>query len=220
MFHRAITRRLVVVVTSLLVLPFSAALAQTGTISGKVTDAATKQPIADVRVVISGTAFEAQTNKDGEYRLTNVRPGVPRISAFRIGYKSSQDTVRVTAGSTVTLNIQMSQSVINLSEVVVTGTAGNQERKAQAALVASVSAADAIKDAAITNVAALLQSRVPGVALTSQSGTKGPAPAIRIRGASSINLSNQPLVFIDGVRTNEGFIGSGQSGQQFDRLND
>ena len=220
MFHRAITRRLVVVVTSLLVLPFSAALAQTGTISGKVTDAATKQPIADVRVVISGTAFEAQTNKDGEYRLTNVRPGVPRISAFRIGYKSSQDTVRVTAGSTVTLNIQMSQSVINLSEVVVTGTAGNQERKAQAALVASVSAADAIKDAAITNVAALLQSRVPGVALTSQSGTKGTATAIRIRGASSINLSNQPLVFIDGVRTNEGFIGSGQSGQQFDRLND
>lgn len=124
------------------------------------------------------------------------------------------------AGQTVTLDLQMSQSVINLSEVVVTGTAGNQERKAQAALVASVGAADIIKDAPVTNVANLLQSRVPGVALSAQSGTKGTATQIRIRGASSINLSNQPLLFIDGVRINEGQIGSGQSGQAFDRLND
>jgi TonB-linked SusC/RagA family outer membrane protein len=221
MFHRAIPVRLALVTTALLLAaPVRAIQAQAGTISGKVTDAATKQPIADVRVVISGTAFETQSNPSGEFRLTNVRPGLVRISAFRIGYKSAQDTIRVSAGATATLNLQMAQSVINLSEVVVTGTAGNQERKAQAALVASVSASDVIKDAAITNVAAMLQSRVPGVALTSQSGTKGTATSIRIRGASSINLSNQPLVFVDGVRINEGFIASGQSGQTFDRFND
>jgi TonB-linked SusC/RagA family outer membrane protein len=86
--------------------------------------------------------------------------------------------------------------------------------------VASVTAGDIIKDAPVTNVANLLQSRVPGVALSAQSGTKGTATQIRIRGASSINLSNQPLLFIDGVRINEGFVGSGQSGQNFDRLND
>lgn len=221
MSHRAKVSRLAAIAASLLfALPAGALQAQTGTISGKVTDAATKLPIADVRVVISGTAFETQTNKDGEYRLLNVRPGVTGISAFRIGYKAKLDTATVVAGQTVTLDLQMSQSVINLSEVVVTGTAGNQERKAQAALVASVGAADIIKDAPVTNVANLLQSRVPGVALSSQSGTKGTATQIRIRGASSINLSNQPLLFIDGVRVNEGQIGSGQSGQSFDRLND
>ncbi len=114
----------------------------------------------------------------------------------------------------------MSASLVTLSELVVTGTAGNQERKAQAAVVASVSAADVIRDAPITSVANLLQARVPGVALSSQSGTAGTATTIRIRGASSINLSNQPLLFIDGVRINEGQIGSGQSGQAFDRMND
>ncbi|WP_310571740.1 SusC/RagA family TonB-linked outer membrane protein [Gemmatimonas sp.] len=221
MFHRAIIRRLAVIAAVLLVaLPSRALFAQTGTISGKVTDAATAQPIADARVVIAGTTFEAQTNKDGDYRLTNVKPGRTGVSVFRLGYKASRDSVMVVAGQTATLNVKMAQSVINLSEVVVTGTAGNRERKAQAALVASVSAADIIKDAPITSVANLLQSRVPGVALSSQSGTKGTATQIRIRGASSINLSNQPLLFIDGVRINEGQIGSGQSGQQFDRMND
>ncbi|WP_309672970.1 SusC/RagA family TonB-linked outer membrane protein [Gemmatimonas sp.] len=221
MFHRAIIRRLAVIAAVLLVaLPSRALFAQTGTISGKVTDAATAQPIADARVVIAGTAFEAQTNKDGDFRLTNVKPGRTGVSVFRLGYKASRDSVMVLAGQTATLNIKMTQSVINLSEVVVTGTAGNQERKAQAALVASVKAADIIKDAPITSVANLLQSRVPGVALSAQSGTAGTATTIRIRGASSINLSNQPLLFIDGVRINEGQIGSGQSGQAFDRMND
>jgi len=221
MSHRAKVSRLAAVATSLLfALPAAGLQAQTGTISGKVTDAATKAPLADVRVVISGTAFETQTNREGEYRLLNVRPGVTGVSAFRIGYKAKQDTIRVVAGQTATLNLEMSASVINLSEVVVTGTAGNQERKAQAALVASVTAADVIKDAPVTNVANLLQSRVPGVALSSQSGTKGTATQIRIRGASSINLSNQPLIFIDGVRVNEGITGSGQSGQAYDRFND
>lgn len=197
-----------------------AAQAQTGTVTGTVTDAASKQPIADARIQITGTAFGTQTNTDGTYRLTAVRAGMVQISVLRLGYKSMRDSVRLADGQTASLNFQLQQSAVNLSEVVVTGTAGNQERKAQSALVASVKASDIIKDAPITNVASLLQSRVPGVALSAQSGTKGVATSIRIRGASSINLSNQPLVFIDGVRLNEGFTSSGQSGQQFDRFND
>jgi TonB-linked SusC/RagA family outer membrane protein len=221
MFHRAITRRLVAVAALMVfAAPLRAVQAQTGTITGKVTDAATKLPIADVRVIITGTTFEAQTGRDGEFRLVNVRPGAVTVSAFRIGYRLKQDTVRVAAGQTIALNLEMTASVINLSEVVVTGTAGNQERKAQAALVASVSAADVIKDAPVTNVANMLQSRVPGVALSGMSGSKGTATTIRIRGASSINLSNQPLIFIDGVRINEGVQAANTGGQSFDRFND
>lgn len=221
MSHRAIFRRLAVVVAvPLSVLLPGALLAQTGTISGRVTDAATKLPISEARVVIAGTGFEAQTNGGGEYRLVNVRPGPVAVRVFRIGFQSKADTVRVVSGQTATLDFRLTQSVVNLTEVVVTGTAGNQERKAQAALVASVAAADIIKDAPVTSVANLLQSRVPGVALNSQSGTAGTATQIRIRGASSINLSNQPLIFIDGIRINEGQFSSGQSGQFYDRLND
>jgi len=221
MSHRLRITRWAAAVTSLaLAGSLGAQQAPTGTVSGKVVDAATKLPISDVRIVLVGTQFAAPTNKDGEYRLVNVRAGSATIGALRIGYKSQQQTVTVVAGQTATLNFELGQSAINLSEVVVTGTAGNQERKAQSALVASVKPADIIKDAPVTNVANLLQSRVPGVALSAASGTKGTATTIRIRGASSINLSNQPLLFIDGVRVNEGLIASGQSGQAFDRLND
>ncbi len=190
-----------------------------GTITGKVTDAETKLPVLDARIVIVG-GFEATSNQSGDYRLVNVKAGSVQVRVFRIGFASSAQVVNVIANQSTTVNFRLSKSVVNLSEVVVTGTAGNQERKAQAALVASVSAADVIKDAPITSVANLLQSRVPGVALTGQSGTSGTATQIRIRGNSSINLSNQPLIFVDGIRINEGFTGSGQAGQQYDRLND
>ncbi|MFN5598043.1 MAG: SusC/RagA family TonB-linked outer membrane protein [Gemmatimonas sp.] len=220
MSHRLSITRWAAAVVSIALAGSLGAQAPTGTISGKVVDAATKLPISEVRVVVVGTQYAAPTNKDGEFRLVNVRAGATTVGVLRIGYKSSQQTVTVVANQTVTANFELAASAINLSEVVVTGTAGNQERKAQSALVASVSAGDIIKDAPVTNVANLLQSRVPGVALSAQSGTKGTATQIRIRGASSINLSNQPLLFIDGVRVNEGLIASGQSGQQFDRLND
>lgn len=220
MFHRASLRRLALAATVLVLALPTRVFAQTGTITGKVTDVATKQPIAEARVVLPGTAFQTQTTKDGEFRFTNVRPGPITVGAFRLGFKAVSDTVRVVAGQTVTVNLQMSASLVNLTEVVVTGTAGNQERKAQAALVASVKTSDVMKDAPIASVANLLQSRVPGVALSAQSGTAGTATTIRIRGASSINLSNQPLLFIDGIRIIEGQIGSGQSGQVYDRMND
>lgn len=200
--------------------PFTAALAQTGTIVGRVTDIATKQPVGDVRIVLSGAASETQSNAVGEYRLINVRPGNVVVATFRLGYKTKADTLRVAAGETVTANFQLTASLVTLSELVVTGTAGNQERKAQSALVATVKASDIIKDAPVTSMSNLLQSRVPGVALSTTSGTAGTSTAIRIRGASSINLSNQPLLFIDGVRINEGQPAGGVNGQAYDRMND
>ena len=221
MSHRASLLRLAqLVAVLLLVLPSRALFAQTGTITGKVTDAATSQAIADARVIVRGTTLEALTNRDGEFRLVAVRAGSIVVGVFRLGYKATTDTVRVTAGQTATMTVQMTASTVNLSQIVVTGTAGNQERKAQAAVVASVSAADIIASAPVSNVAGTLQSQVPGISLSAQSGTVGAATTIRIRGASSINLSNDPLLFVDGIRINEGTTASGQSGQVYDRLND
>lgn len=206
---------------ALLMIMLPAALfAQSGTIVGTVTDASTRQPLSAVRIMIPGTTLATQTNAEGSYRITNVPSGRQTVGVFRIGYRATSDTVSVQAGQTLTLDFRMTPSLVTLSEVVVTGTAGNQERRAQSAQVASLDAAALVKTAPVSNVGELLQSRIPGVAISANSGTVGTAKAIRIRGASSINLSNQPLLFIDGVRANEGYIGSGQSGQMFDRMND
>jgi hypothetical protein len=172
-----------------------------GTVTGTITDRATRQPITDARVVIPGTALETQSNARGEYHFANVRPGRVQVGVFRIGYKAETDTVRLASGGTATLNFALAQSATTLSDIVVTGTAGNQERRAQSAAVASVTAADIKKEAAISSVDEMLTARVPGVSVNSASGTAGSAKNIRIRGASSVTLSNEPLVFVDGVLT-------------------
>jgi TonB-linked SusC/RagA family outer membrane protein len=206
------------------VLAYSASEVQaqttTGVISGTVTDRASSAPLGDVRVFVPGTTLEATTDARGQYRITNVRPGRAQVGVLRIGYRAASDTVRVEAGGTATLNFSLQQSLTTLSEVVVTGTVGNQERRAQAAQVASVAATDIKANAAITTVNEMLQSRVPGVSVGSASGTAGTARQIRIRGASSISLSNNPLVFVDGIRVAEGVGGVGVGGQRTDRLND
>ena len=220
MYARVPSHRWLLLLALLTHLLPSALTAQTGSVIGKVTDRATRQPIGDAQVVVPGTALVTQTNREGDYRLSNVPAGRVSVGVFKIGYKAVGDSVRLLAGETATKNLEMSASLVTLSEVVVTGTAGNQERRAQSAQVASVNAAQLTKDAPVSTVAELLQSRVPGVAVSTNSGSAGAAKIIRIRGAASINLSNQPLLFIDGVRINEGILSSNQSGQSFDRLND
>lgn len=196
------------------------AQAGTGSVAGVITDRESKAPIEGARIVVTGTTLETQSNARGEYRLVGLRPGVNQIGVLRIGYRAGSDTVRVQANETATLNFELAKTVTTLQELVVTGTVGNQERRAQPAQVASVSASE-IKDNAVVNtVNDMLQSRVPGIAVNAASGTAGTNRTIRIRGASSISLSNQPIIFIDGVRFNEGTVNLGLNGQLTDRLND
>lgn len=190
-----------------------------GTVTGTITDRATRQPITDARVVIPGTALETQSNARGEYHFSNVPPGRVQVGVFRIGYKAETDTVRLASGGTATLNFTLAQSATTLSDIVVTGTAGNQERRAQSAAVASVTAADIKKEAAISSVDEMLTARVPGVSVNSASGTAGTAKNIRIRGASSVTLSNEPLVFVDGILTTTARVDM-VGGQQTSHLND
>ena len=191
----------------------------TGVITGKVTAKGTNEALAETRVVLVGTAVAVFTNAQGEYRIPNAPVGARQVTAYRVGYQAATDTVRVGAGQTAPLTLSMAVSRVQLSDVVVTGTVGNQERRAQAATVASVDVAQIAKESPAQNVGQLLQSRVPSVSVSSASGTAGTSRRINIRGAASVNLSNSPLIFVDGIRLVEGTIGLGQSGQDADRLN-
>ncbi len=194
--------------------------ATTGTVSGTIVDKETRTPVEGARVSVLGTALETASNTRGEYRIVGVRPGRFQLSILKIGFRAAGDTMRVAAGGTVTHNFELVRTVTTLQELVVTGTVGNQERRAQAATVASVGATEIKMNAVITNVNEMLQSRVAGIAVNAASGTAGTSRNIRIRGASSISLSNQPIVFIDGVRFNEGTVNLGLNGQLTDRMND
>jgi len=191
------------------------------TIQGTVTDAASGAPIADARVAIVGTTLQAVSNARGAYRITGVPAGTLTVRIRRIGYKTFETTLTLAERQEFTGDYPLTASVVLLEEVVVTGTAGAQQRRAQAATVSDIDAAGLTAVAPVSTVADILQSRVPGVSVTSASGTSGTSNQIRVRGVSSISLSNEPLLYIDGIRVATGGGATfGLGGQLYERLND
>lgn len=207
-------------VVALAAIPSLAGAQERATITGTVTDAATGAPVADVRVTVAGTVLQGVTDARGNFRITGVAPGPVTLQARRIGYRSADLQVTLSAGQSYAAAIKLNASVVVLEEVVTSGTAGEQKRRAQAATVAELGVGDLSQVAPITNVASVLQSRVPGVSVLPGSGTSGTAGQIRVRGAASISLSNEPLIVIDGVLVSRAFLLATQSGQRADRLND
>ncbi|HSJ32208.1 MAG TPA: SusC/RagA family TonB-linked outer membrane protein [Longimicrobiales bacterium] len=172
----------------------------TGTVRGRVVAAKTMRPINAVQVSIPGTGRGTITNADGQFLLLNVPAGTHTIRAELIGYSAREQPVTVTAGGTVTADIELSESAIALDELVVTGTAGGQERRAIGNVVTQVRAAEAVESSLIPNVQGLLNARASNVVVMPGTGMVGTGAKIRIRGASSLSLSNDPLIYVDGVR--------------------
>ncbi|HET6569530.1 MAG TPA: carboxypeptidase-like regulatory domain-containing protein, partial [Rhodothermales bacterium] len=103
-----------------LLLPTSAALAQTGKIAGRVTDASTGDPLPGVAVTIEGTTQGSATDLDGYYTILNVRPGTYNLQASFVGYTTQvQSDVGVRIDLTTTIDFQMREQTVGLGEVVV-----------------------------------------------------------------------------------------------------
>lgn len=171
-----------------------------GRVTGTVVEAATRRPLSAVQVSIPGTGIGSLTNAQGQFVLTNVPVGEVQVRAQMIGYATNSRSVTVSADQAANVSFEMAQEAIALDAVVVTGTAGRQERRAQGASIAQVNVADVTDLAPVQNVAEILQGRLPGVSVAGGSGVAGTGQQIRIRGASSISLSNEPLIYVDGVR--------------------
>jgi TonB-linked SusC/RagA family outer membrane protein len=176
------------------------ALAQ-GTITGLITAADTKAPLAGVQVIAVGTTSSSLTGEDGRYRLNGVRAGTVDIQAFRVGYLPLKKQVTVVASQTVTSDLEMAVSVVRLQEVVTTAT--GQQRKVEIGnSVATLG--DVVKNVETTPIKSLgdmLTAKAPGVIVLPGVMTGG-APTVRIRGLSSISLTNAPIYVVDGVRYN------------------
>ena len=182
--------------TVLLAAPL-AAQAGTGMVAGRVVDSASRQPLVSVTIRVIGTTLGALTRNDGSYTISGVRPGPQQIRVTRIGFAAQVRPIEVTAGATTTADFSMASQASVLSEVVVTGY-GAQRREAITGSVATVGA-DEANVGVIANANQLLQGRVAGVQMTSNSGEPGGGAQIRIRGGTSIQASNNPLYVVDGV---------------------
>jgi len=169
----------------------------TGGVTGKVVDASTQQPLANVEVAIAGTPYRELTRADGSFTLNGVPAGAQRLRATRIGYGSQIQEIAVTPGGTTTAQISLAPAAAILEPVVVTGY-GTQRREAITGSVSTISAA-AANVGVVTNVDQMIQARAAGVEVTRNNGEPGAGVQVLIRGGSSISNSNEPLYVVDGV---------------------
>ena len=172
-----------------------------GTIEGTVREQSTNRPVDAAQVHIVGKNIGAYSNRDGVYRITNVPAGAVEVRIRMVGFAPASRTVTVTAGGTQTLNFTLAPSAVQLEAIVTTGTAGATEVKRLGNTVATI---DPPKYAPIKSASELLQGREPGVVGLSSSGLAGEGMKIRIRGNASLTQSNEPIVFVDGIRINSG----------------
>jgi len=224
MLHRKVARWIPLVIAACFV--GRAAHAQTGRITGQVTDTAGGRPIAGVEITVVGAGDRApagvRTDAAGRYTLGAVAAGSVQLRARIFGYAPKDRTVTVTAGQTVTADFALSQRSFQLDQVVVTGTGGAVERRAVGNVIESINANDVLKAAAPRSVEQLIGARTPGVMVLPATGQVGTGAQIRVRSVGSLSLSTDPIVYIDGVRmdanTSQGPTQRGGAGAS--RLND
>lgn len=174
----------------LLLLPVSI-LAQ-NTLNGVVVDKASGQPIPGVNVNIQGAINGVSTDFDGKFQLTNLKSGNKVVFSF-IGYANSEITY--TNQKTVTVSLQEDQNV--LQEVVVQVGYGTVKKKDATGSVSQISSKEFNKGQNVTPES-LISGRISGVNVTG-GGSPGAKADIRIRGGSSLNASNEPLIVLDGL---------------------
>ncbi|MFD2512769.1 SusC/RagA family TonB-linked outer membrane protein [Pontibacter locisalis] len=170
------------------------AMAQSRTVTGKVTDASTNQPLPGVTVLVKGTSVGTATSSDGTYTL-NVPQGSNTLKFSFIGYRDIERAI----GNASNINVALPLNTEQLSEVVVTALGVKREARTITYAAQEVDA----KDLNITqgvNVKDALAGKVAGVQINGQAGSKlGEFGKVRIRGAISLTSDNDPLYVVDGV---------------------
>jgi TonB-dependent starch-binding outer membrane protein SusC len=187
----------------LLVCMSTVTYSQSKVVTGVVKASDDGSPIPGVNILEKGTSNGTITSSEGAYSIT---VGNDAVLVFTfVGYKATE----VPVGTQSTVNVSLESDVTALSEVVVIGY-GQVEAKDVTGTLVSLKADD-FNAGVIAAPEQLMQGRVAGVQITSNSGEPGAMNTIRIRGTSSVLSGNQPLYVVDGVPITNDDIGNGSA---------
>lgn len=179
----------------LLVFGAHSSLAQNRTVTGVLLDKQTNEPLIGASVVIKGTSTGTAADIDGKFSLEVNSPNAILVCRF-IGYNS----IDFPLNGATNVTISLSPDTEILDEVVVIGY-GTMRKSDLTGSLSSVKAED-VTAFTVANPIQALQGRVPGVSITSNTGSPEGNFSIRIRGTNSIRGDNTPLYVIDGIPTN------------------
>ena len=186
------------------------ASAQNITIKGVVTDAATKEPLMGATVMAAEGKAGAVTDLDGNYSIT-VAQSTKQLIVSYIGYANKTVAVKGTV-----IDVALESDDNQLGEVVVVGY-GTARKSDLTGSVATISSKDFNKGL-VSSPEQLINGKVSGVQIMSNSGSASAGSTIRVRGGASLNASNDPLIVLDGVPLEQGGI-SGNSSNFLSMIN-
>lgn len=167
-------------------------------VKGTITDE-TGSPVIGANVILKGTQLGTISDIDGVYNLMgSVEDGNYTIIISYLGYANKSESVDLQGGKSMTLDFSLLPDALFLDEIIVTGNTSTTSRK-QLGNSISVVKAENISKAGTTNALGALQGKVMGAQITQNSGDPAGGISVRLRGASSINGSSDPLYVIDGV---------------------
>ena len=169
------------------------AAAQTATITGKVYSEADGEPVFGASVFVVGTSVGAGTDMDGNFTIENVPATATTLRVSYVGMTTQE--VKILRDKP--MKIVLVEDGVTLDDVVVIayGTAKKSAFSGSATVVKS----EDLAKAQVTNPVSALSGKMAGVQLFSASGQPGSSPTVRIRGISSINAGNDPLIILDGT---------------------
>ena len=195
---------------------------QSGTITGTVVEARSGRLLVDAVVRVEGTAARTATNARGQFTLTGLTGSTAQIAVQLLGFQPRTQPVPV-GGAPV--RIELTELAVKLDELVVTGTVGEATTRSLGNTIGKVDVANTVVIAPPTKLQDMLSVNVPGVRVVRAAGSVGSGGITRIRGTGSLSLSNEPLLYIDGVRVyNEAAVPTqgfqNFSGETPSRIND
>lgn len=198
--------------------PAPVAAQATGSITGRVVDAASLRPLAGALVTVGTSDRGTAAGADGRYLIPGVPVGEVSVRVQIIGYEAAERTVTVVANQPVTVDFNLESRALALNEVVVTGVGQATERR-QLSTNVSVLSQQEIAEAPVQSLDQLLQGRVAGTTVSAVSGQPGTGALINFRGVSSVFGSQTPVIYVDGVRVdNSQSTAGGTGGEQSSAL--
>ena len=192
---------------------------RTGVVAGTVVAAQSLRPLPGAQLQIVGTQQGTVADNDGRFRLTQLTGSSVSVVVRFLGYLPKTTTLQV---GDMNARVELTESATTLNQVVVTGTAGATQVRAIGNAVSQVGAAEVMQAAPVADVQQMLNARVTGLTILPASGNVGTGGSVRVRGVASLSLSNEPLLYVDGVRANNSPDGGPniRQGRQANRIND
>ncbi len=171
------------------------------TITGKVTDE-NNEPVPGATVQLKNTTTGAVTDASGDYSLSlNVAPGNHTLVIRSVGLMTREVPITLGNQTQVTSDVTVQPDILGLDEVVITGVGALTEKKQLGNTISTIKGAD-VAGSGATDLTAALSGKLAGIQVTQNSGDPAGGISVRLRSASTVNGSSDPLYIIDGVIVN------------------